>query len=388
MCISYDELFQIEGMEKAVLIGGRQGCVNSIDGVQLLEKCSDKEICRMNSLAYVKGGAIEDAETDLLNMLEKMHHEHMAGMLLETGTYILSVPQSVIDFANKLKFPLIITPADSGNRDLYIQIAIRFYVRETDNISKEEFIRQCLYTECNGILLEKARYFGFVLNKSYIFLSLRSDGDKSDRIKQIKSAAEDGLEGFAAFLCLAEEKRVLVIIEAEREWLFSPAFNARLRYIRQQYGRLAEGDTISIGISRVYNEMSMIKKGMDEADKAVLLLKKNNRTDTSIRYDEIGIYRLFIDYKRDDELYEFVHEELESLINYDKQNNTDLLHTLEVYLACNQNISKTVETMYVHRNTIKYRISRIEEILGVDLNDVEVCLALNVALKIKWYLEK
>jgi len=68
---------------------------------------------------------------------------------------------------------------------------------------------------------------------------------------------------------------------------------------------------------------------------------------------------------------------------YDAEKSTDLLETLEKYLDYGESPVKTAEKLFVHPNTIKYRIDRIIEILGYDPTlDPEEKLALHLALKL------
>ena len=83
----------------------------------------------------------------------------------------------------------------------------------------------------------------------------------------------------------------------------------------------------------------------------------------------------------------FYHNQLDVLIEHDNKNNTDFLSTLKVYLECFNNISKTAKILVIHRNTLLYRITKIEDILGCSLTDPSVCIELLLALVIKNYLD-
>ena len=72
---------------------------------------------------------------------------------------------------------------------------------------------------------------------------------------------------------------------------------------------------------------------------------------------------------------------------YDKKYNTNLIQTLEVYLNKNCNLNQTAETLFIHRNTIKYRLQRIEEITNTSLNDAFTRLNFFNAILIKKFLQ-
>ncbi|MSQ32406.1 MAG: hypothetical protein EXR59_04115 [Dehalococcoidia bacterium] len=59
------------------------------------------------------------------------------------------------------------------------------------------------------------------------------------------------------------------------------------------------------------------------------------------------------------------------LVEYDRAHQSDLLHTLNVFLKCGGNQSKTSLELFLHRSSLLYRLRRIEELSGFDLKDNE-----------------
>ena len=73
---------------------------------------------------------------------------------------------------------------------------------------------------------------------------------------------------------------------------------------------------------------------------------------------------------------------IRSLVEYDKQNATNMVETLDCYFACNCNVSETAKALFIHRNTLIYRIDKIKSILGRDLKDSEERLLLQLGLRV------
>jgi purine catabolism regulator len=82
-------------------------------------------------------------------------------------------------------------------------------------------------------------------------------------------------------------------------------------------------------------------------------------------------------------LKDFCQQTLGSLLEYDQRQNADLIKTLEAFFNCHGNLSQTAEQLIVHRNTLLYRMNRINEIAGIDLDRPETRLALHLALTIR-----
>ena len=80
------------------------------------------------------------------------------------------------------------------------------------------------------------------------------------------------------------------------------------------------------------------------------------------------------------DLLSFKEEILGPLLKY--EGGGELIHTLEAYFEHNGNLSKTAESLYIHRNTLIYRMDRITEISGLDLAHEETRLAVQLALRI------
>jgi len=110
------------------------------------------------------------------------------------------------------------------------------------------------------------------------------------------------------------------------------------------------------------------------------LLKNEN--ESLIFWDEKGLYHFISRISESPEGTEFYQTYLEPLKNYDRNNHTELLETLLSICENNWNLRKTAEALHVHYNTVKYRFSRIREVLSINLDNDEERLTLLLALKL------
>ena len=74
------------------------------------------------------------------------------------------------------------------------------------------------------------------------------------------------------------------------------------------------------------------------------------------------------------------------LLDYDREHHTEYCHTLEVYIRNERNIGASAEELYIHRNTLLYRIARLKYLTGVDLDDYQTRVRLGVSFYIVRYL--
>ncbi|MEW5920845.1 MAG: helix-turn-helix domain-containing protein [Bacillota bacterium] len=154
-------------------------------------------------------------------------------------------------------------------------------------------------------------------------------------------------------------------------------------FIKERVKSLIPEITVSIGIGRVCNSIDEIKISYQEARRTLFIAKKFGKRDQVINYDSLGAYKILFNVNNMDELQEFLDQTLGALLKYDRaKKNEILIPTLKSYLACNCNNQKTADNLFIHLNTLKYRLQKIQDIGAVDLNDPESRLDLQLALKI------
>ena len=71
---------------------------------------------------------------------------------------------------------------------------------------------------------------------------------------------------------------------------------------------------------------------------------------------------------------------VEPLETHDRERNSDLVHTLEVFFASGANASETADRLLLHRNSIPYRLERVRELTGLDYRDYRARLAMQLGL--------
>ena len=88
------------------------------------------------------------------------------------------------------------------------------------------------------------------------------------------------------------------------------------------------------------------------------------------------------------DLKQFVSRKVLNIWEYDKANDTNYFSTLSTYVSCNCSIINTSAKMFVHKNTVSYRIDRIEEIFKLDLSDEEVLFSTFYSCEIMKYYQE
>lgn len=110
--------------------------------------------------------------------------------------------------------------------------------------------------------------------------------------------------------------------------------------------------------------------------------QNKQKGDKILFYEDLGIYKILSFEGLRPELNKFYKDILQGLVNYDKEKGTDLIITLKKYFEFEGNLKKISESMFVHYNTVVYRLQRIKDITNKDLNSYEDRLNFQIALQI------
>jgi purine catabolism regulator len=98
-------------------------------------------------------------------------------------------------------------------------------------------------------------------------------------------------------------------------------------------------------------------------------------------FGDLSVYRLLFQLEGNAELEAFCREALGPLLDY--EGGGDLLETLEAFCDRLGNLSQTAEKLFIHRNSLLYRMERISQLAGLDMNNPDTRLAVHLALKIR-----
>lgn len=207
-----------------------------------------------------------------------------------------------------------------------------------------------------------------------------------------KRVRDELLRSWSAGWVLDEAQRVIALLpltsldehgEDERE--IENAIFSRLERVQRLLQSKWSSPTVptySCGIGRVARDVEKIPHSFREAQQALEIGRRLFGEGKLHSFARLGVYRLLFYLDGQSELFDFYQETLGPLLLHDARSDGALVETLEGFFRCNGNLSETARMMHLHRNSLLYRLERIQEILGRSLEDAELRLSLQIALKI------
>lgn len=133
-------------------------------------------------------------------------------------------------------------------------------------------------------------------------------------------------------------------------------------------------------VGRCTKSVRCIQKSFVLAEK-ILTLQLGGQLPVSLHaYNNLGIYKIVLGLENQDILNEIHEEYLAPLISYDRACGTEYVDFIQNYLKYDGHIRAISEKMFIHRNTVHYKIRKIEEILDCDLQRTDTKMYLLIAV--------
>jgi purine catabolism regulator len=150
--------------------------------------------------------------------------------------------------------------------------------------------------------------------------------------------------------------------------------------LRRELDHRVRSVTVSIGVGRRVEHPRDLPRSFAEASRAVDVGRWAKGRHVTEVFDELGLERLLAATPHDD-LVDFVQRAIGDLVRHDHAHRADLVQTLSVWLET-RNMAEAARRLYVHYNTLKNRLERIESIIGPVLADPARALECEIAIYI------
>ncbi len=251
----------------------------------------------------------------------------------------------------------------------------------------------------NKSLRNQINHFGWPINQHYISIAIRPETDKEPSLETIEGENihfRKLMQILGNKLCL-DDRKVINYVDDQNILFFISLSNEEVKDYKKYVSTfidnvIEKGNQFAvnlyIGIGIPVKNIYEIKLSYQKSVAAIEMDKKNYIRKKVIFYDELDFYEIIINYEPKSKLNDFCSKYIGPLINSEENDpNSDLIHTLEVYFDSGCSLVKASQALYIHRNTLIYRLDKIKKILTYNLDDPEVHFKINFAIKTYKYLK-
>jgi purine catabolism regulator len=239
------------------------------------------------------------------------------------------------------------------------------------DVSQQEAIRQ-------------GERLGHDITHLHLAIVLKWQGDKPASTRRLETLVNSTVEAqrVSALVWQREKENEVVVFHAtDSEHPIDTSLKLAENFIKETH-RQYPGSKVAVGLGQVAREVTSWRNSYRDASQALELALRLH-AETPLFIGDLGVYQLVLSLGEREKLLAFQEKTLGTLVNYDDHQRADLIKTLEAFFQCHGNLSETAEMLIVHRNTLLYRMKRINEIAQIDLDRPETRLALHLALTIR-----
>jgi sugar diacid utilization regulator len=238
----------------------------------------------------------------------------------------------------------------------------------------------------NGEVARWARHLGYDPTREHRILavvveaagSLRPAGGPAAQRQRVAAAIDHFFTTrmSGAITSIRDDEVVVVVPEPDADAArLSVACLTRMR-------DLFPDTVITIGIGGSCRDPADIARSYGQARRTIDAVIRLGRQGQAVAFDDLGIHRLLLQVPDMTELRSFAAEILGKLDGQERHRGSELLSTLACYFRENSSPQRTARSLHVHPNTVAYRIRRIQEITGLQLDTYRDRLMAQVALEI------
>lgn len=382
------DLYTLSSLSKLKLIAGSNGLHKGIRWVYKAESLSLSQWVHGGELLIISRPVSSEPDFNLAALLKEAIHLNMSGALLLIGpNYVEKISKSVLSLCNENEFPLFAIPWNLPLVDFFEEIGHAISNNNFYQSTRNDVIFNIVFENqlSASALKLQASNSGYSFEGSHHFFLLHFILPESGQTARMEQTICNNLyeyldqafsEQNTSFLASTYSNHIIGIFPDKDFSEITKSFQKTIDYVSLTHPQL----TCNIGVGLSVSDVTKLKQSYEQAAECIHYCNKLKLNHQHLCYNQLGLYQLFSDLNQT-QLYEsFVETQLGALIHYDADNHTRLVETLSLYLQNNCNILHTADAAYTHRNTIKYRITRIEELLHVDLQNASARLNLHLAL--------
>lgn len=192
----------------------------------------------------------------------------------------------------------------------------------------------------------------------FIVMVVSCETPESDIIEHVRSRMKSR---FRNMLFMTRNRKIYVFIYGASEERFD-SVKEEFRYFMDMY-------RLRAGVSTVFTDLSKRHIYIEQAETSLTAGKHANSSSRMYTFDEYYETILLLLPAATLHYENAVLESIRLLYDEDKANGTDYIDTLDAYLSNRNDIRVTAEQLHIHRNTLNYRLQRIEDILKKDINE-------------------
>ncbi len=374
MAVTVRDTLNLPIFKDAKILAGESGLDNEITRVNFIEMPSnpvnDEKLTAPGEFKITGFFAYRDNVTKLVSEFESLVSERSSGICL-IDEYFQQLPIDIINYANKSGLPILLISKNISYADIITGI-MELIIKSKDDKILEGIVDNILSSNRSQVEIRKlAREINYSFNEFVVTIYFSTFDKKKLKTNFLDQVVKKEV-GWSA---VKYNKGILLILtfKESTEVNIKEKISLVMDIIKGNLARYL------IGVSDIYTDLGMLDNCINEA--LLAHNSTNNLNQSVVFYKELGVYKLLFQLKTDRRLRKFRDEIILPLRDYERKNDVELINTAKCFLENDGNIKKTSVELFLHENTVRYRIDKIKEILNMKKTTIGFYVQLSLALK-------
>ena len=308
----------------------------------------------------------------MFELILAIYDHGASAIVLNVGPYIPEIPEAVLTFCDDVALPLFQVPWNVHMAELMHIFSTEITERERLERDMQQAFKMAVMkpVPAEPYLAVFTKY-GLRTDRAYRLLVLcpgrETAKTQTDWLEKVRFSLDNRIKHglFLGESCL---------------WLLTTCCDTgTIQQLAKQW--LSDGLVGMVSISDSIEGLASLSTAYDQALLALRLQRRKGKS--LLFYDELGAYTLLFNQKDPAVMELFCQRTLNKAEEYDRLHDSSLLEVLTIYLQMNGSVQKTADALHIHRNTVNYRLHKLEDLLDCNLSDFSVRFTLQLALMIK-----
>ena len=369
---------KLDGMQ---LIAGEKGLHRMVSWTYMVQTRPYADHMNRGNFALIVVDYVRFDYEEAARSMEELNELGISGLAVSTVDDRAAVPQTRINRANQLELPLFYIRWEGASFvDIAQSIGSLIVQTGVENKKTGDYLYNLLFGyEINDKYVEKiSGQFGLDFSRPYRVgvividrkygVNLEQDEHTYEYYADCLNREVNNMKGSSMFMRFLN--KFVLLFEARENKEIEHELERILRRLddKPQFKGLIRSTCI---LGAAYKDPRDFGQSYQEAKN--LIAKKdilpNPKNKKVLSASSMGIYKYMFNSGNQAEILDYCNEKLRTLEEYDHANGTFLQDTLLAYYMNGFSVGKTAEALFIHRNSLQYRINKIEELLGMELDD-------------------
>ncbi len=382
--VTVKEVMSSNALKQAHLVAGINGTDRRVDNISFIERPDFLKWIQSNDIVITNLYLYQDSVYEQCQMLKNLLKTTCVGLVIKMNISVNSLAEEFLKIADDNNFPIYTIPAEMPYSLVIAEIYNTVLADKNPKSLQEKFLKDIFFDMYDDVEYqrERGRAVNAFSNGCY-YVALTLKGASSVKKNDINYKKFVRLATQLSQVCLIQPlvnncidvyclDSIVLMLEFTKEFGIQKSLDKILSHINTLLGKLNMKGMVKAGVGRAGSDISGIQFSFHSSRLAIESGQILYPDEVFYRYDSIEFEAFMLKQIRSETAY------FSDVV--DKLQNQSLVKTLGAYFDCNFDIEKTAKCMFVHPNTIRYRLRTISEKTGLDYRQSRDLLKLYISL--------